>query len=68
MTKNQHSGVKKTKFGKMLLHFLTPNIEAGKEDDHHAAAAAMKILPGQWIEAIIGAVEVWETEKAAVQA
>ena len=60
MTKNLPSSVKRTKFCKMLLHFFTPSIEVGDEDDHHTAAAAMKVLPGQWIEAIIGAVTVWE--------
>ena len=68
MTKNLPSGVKRTKFCKMLLHFLTPSIEVGEGDDDHAAAAvAMKVLPGPWIEAIIGAVTVWE-EQAAAQA
>ena len=67
MTKNLPSGIKRTKFFKMLLHFLTPSIEAGEEDDHNSAAAVVKILPGQWIEAIIGAVAVWE-EQAAAQA
>ena len=47
MTKNLPSGIKRTKFCKMLLHFLSPSIEAGEEDDHHAAAAVMKVLPGQ---------------------
>ena len=51
----------------MLLYSLTPSIEAGEEDNHHAAAAAMKVIPGQWIEEIIGAVTVWE-EQAAAQA
>ena len=50
MTKNLPSGIKKTKFCKMLLHSLTPSIEAGEEDDHYAVAAAMKVLPGQWIK------------------
>ena len=68
MTKKLPSGIKRTKFCKMLLHFLTPSIEVGEEADCHAAAAALKVLPGQWIEAIIGAVEVWETEQAAAQA
>ena len=68
MTKNLPSGVKRTKFCKMLLHFLTPNIEGGEEDDHHAGAATMKVLPGQWIETIIGAVEVWEIKQAVAQA
>ena len=56
MTKNLPSGIKRTKFYKMLLHFLTPSIEAGEEDEHHASAATMKVLPGQWIETIIGVV------------
>ena len=47
MTKNLPSGAKVTKFCKMLLHFLTPSIEVGEEADHHAAAAALKVLPGQ---------------------
>ena len=67
MTKNLPSRIKRTKFCKMLLHFLTPSIEAGEENDHHVAAAAMKVLPGQWIEAIIGTVSVWE-EQAVAQA
>ena len=67
MTKNLPSGIKRTKFCKMLLHFLTPSIEAGEEDGHHTAAAAIKVLSGQWIEAIIGVVSVWE-EQAAAQA
>ena len=60
MTKSLLSGIKRTKFCKMLLHFLTPSIEAGEKADHHAAAAVVKILPGQWIEVIIWAVSVWE--------
>ena len=60
MTKNLPSGVKRTKFCKMLLHFLTPSIEVGEEDGHHTAAATVKVVPGPWIKAIIGAVTVWE--------
>ena len=52
----------------MLLHFFTPSIEVGEEAGHHAAAAALRALPGQWIEAIIGSMEVWETEQIAAQA
>ena len=59
MTKNLPSVVKRTKFCKMLLHFLTPSIEVGEEVGHHAGAAALKSLPGQWFEAIIGSMEVW---------
>ena len=58
MTKNLPSGIKRTKFCKMLLHFLTPSIEVGEKANQHAAAAAVRVLPGMWIEAIIGAVEV----------
>ena len=68
MTKNLASGEKRTKFCKMLLHFLTPSIEIGEEAGHHTAAAALRALPGQWIEAIIGSMEVWETELTAAQA
>ena len=68
MTKNLTSGVKRTNFCKLLLHFLTPSIKAGEENDYYAETTAMKVLPGQWIEAIIGAVEVWETEQAVAQA
>ena len=49
----------------MLLHFLTPSIEVGEEAGHHAAAVALRVLPGQWIEAIIGSMEVWESEQIA---
>ena len=65
MTKNLPSGAKRTKFCQMLLHFLSPSIEAGKEDDHHAAAAAVNVIPGRWFEAMIGAITVWEEQEAA---
>ena len=65
MTKNLPSGAKRTKSCKMLLHFLLPSIEAGKEDDYHAAAAAVTIIPGPWLEAIVGAITVWEEQEAA---
>ena len=52
----------------MLLHFLKPSIEIGEEAGHHAAAAALRALPSQWMEAIIGTLEVWETELSAAQA
>ena len=45
----------------MLLHYLNPSIEIEKLSDKAAAAAAVKVLSGQWIEAIIGAVEFWES-------
>ena len=44
----------------MLLHYLNPSTEIEKLSDKAAAAAVVKVLPGQWIEAIIGAVEFWE--------
>ena len=68
MTKNLPSGIKRAKFCKILLHFLTPSVDVGEEADQHAAAAAVKVLPGRWTEAIIGAVEVWKTELAAANA
>ena len=61
LTKNLPSGEKRTKFCKMLLHYLNPSTEIEKLSDKAAAAAAVKVLPGQWIEAIIGAVEFWES-------
>ena len=65
MTKNLPSVIKRTKFSKMVLHFLTPSTEAGEESNHQAAVDEVKILPGQWIEAIIGAVNVWEEQATA---
>ena len=61
LTKNLPSGEKRTKFCKMLLHYLNPSTEIEKLSDKAAAAAAVKVLPGKWIEAIIGAVEFWES-------
>ena len=60
LTKNLPSGEKRSKFCKILLHYLNPSIEIKKISDKVAAAAAVKILSGRWIEAIIGAVEFWE--------
>ena len=65
LTKNLPSGAKRTKFCKMLLHFLTPSLDVGKKADHHAAAAAMMVLPGSWIEAFVGVVKVYEKQTAA---
>ena len=45
----------------MLLHYLNPSIEVKKISDKAAAAAAVRVLPSRWIEAIIGAVELWES-------
>ena len=61
MTKNLPSGAKRTKFCKMLLHYINQSIE---EESHnkHAAAAAIRVLSGEWIEAIIGALECWDAE------
>ena len=52
MTKNLPSGEKRTKFCKMLLHYLTPSVEV-ETSNKHAAAAAVRVLPGEWIGAII---------------
>ena len=57
LTKNIPSGEKRTKFCKMLLHYLNPSIETEKLSDKTAAAAVVRVLLGQWIESIIGAVE-----------
>ena len=65
LTKNLSSGAKRTKFCKMLLHFLTPSIDVGEEADQQATVAAVKVLPGRWIEAILWVFDVWETEQAA---
>ena len=65
LTKNLPSGAKRTKFCKTLLHFLEPSLDVGKEADHHAAAASMMVLPGNWIEALVGAVEAYEKQAAA---
>ena len=68
MTKNLSSRAKRTKFYKTLLRFLTPSIEIDEDgSDHAVAAAVVKVIPGRWIELIIGAVEGWETELAAGQ-
>ena len=55
LTKNLPSGEKRTEFCTMLLHYLNPSIEIEKLSDKVAAAAVVKVLPGRWIEAIIGA-------------
>ena len=47
LTKNFLSGMKETKFCKMLLLFFTPNIDVGEEANQHAAAAVIKVLPGR---------------------
>ena len=61
LTKNLPSGEKQTKFCKMLLHYLNPSIEIEKLSDKAVPAAVVKVLPRQWIEAIIGAIEFWES-------
>ena len=58
-------GAKRTKFCQTLLHFLKPSLDVGKEVDHHAAAASMMVLPWSWIEAFVGAVDVYEQQAAA---
>mmetsp|Transcript_36419 Transcript_36419/g.36807 ORF Transcript_36419/g.36807 Transcript_36419/m.36807 type:complete len:152 (+) Transcript_36419:1096-1551(+) len=65
MTKNIPSRAKRMKFCKMLLYFLTPSIDIEDESNHAVVAAAVKVLPGRWIEAIIDAVKIWETELVA---
>ena len=52
----------------MFLNFLVPSIDVGEEDDHAAPATVVKVLPGRWIEVIIGAAGVLETELAAAEA
>ena len=61
MTKNLPSGAKRTKFCKMLLHYLNPSVEV-ETSNESAATAAVRVLPGEWIEAIIGALECFEAE------
>ena len=61
LTKNLPSGEKRTRFCKMLLHYLNPSIEVEKISDKATAAAAVRVLPSWWIEAIISAVELWES-------
>ena len=68
MTKNLASGAKRMKFCEMLLHFLKPSNEIGEEANLHAAAAALKAIPSQWMEAIVGTLSVWEAELSAAQA
>ena len=65
LTKNLPTGTKRTKFCQTLLNFLKPSLDVGKEADHHAAAAAMMVLPGSWIEAFVGAVDVYEIQTVA---
>ena len=60
LTKNLPTGEKRTKFYKMLLHYLNPSTEIEELSDKAAAAAVVKVLSGRWIEAIIGAVDFWE--------
>jgi len=56
-------------FCKILLYFLTPSIDVGEEADQVAVVATVKILPGRWIEVIVGrVVTAWETEQATTQA
>ena len=52
----------------MLLHFLKPSLEIGEEANLHAAAAALRSIPSQVMEAIVGTLRVWETELSAAQA
>ena len=52
LTKNL-PGEKRLKFCQALLHYLTPS----GENHEHAAAAALSMLPEEWITAIVGALE-----------
>ena len=61
LTKTLPSGEKRTKFCKVLLHYLNPSIEIEKFLDMAATAAVAKVLPGRYIEAIIDTVEFWES-------
>ena len=45
----------------MLLHYLNPSVEV-ETSNESAAAAAVRVLPGEWIQAIIGALECWDAE------
>ena len=45
MTKNLPSGEKRTKFCKMLLHYLTPSIKV-KTSNKPAAGAAVRVFQG----------------------
>ena len=59
LTKNLPSGEKRLKFCKALLHFLTPRgADTNKE---HAAAAAVDVLPAEWITAMICAVDLYDS-------
>jgi len=53
LTKNLPAGEKRLKFCQALLHYLTPS----GENHEHAAAAALRVLPEEWITAIVGALE-----------
>ena len=52
-------GEKRTKFCKMLLHFLNPGVDYGGDFDNieHAAAAVIDVSDEEWITVIIGALE-----------
>ena len=60
LTKNLPSGEKRTRFCKILLHYLNPSIEIERLSDKAAAAVVVRVLPGRWTEAVIGAVELWK--------
>ena len=47
MTKNLLSGVKKTKFCKMLLNFFTTSIEVKNLLNHTVVVTVVKVLPGR---------------------
>ena len=59
LTKAIPPGEKRTKFCKMLLHFLNPGVDYGNDDKkiEHAAAAAIDASKEEWITVIIAALE-----------
>ena len=59
LMKNLPSGEKRMKFCKALLHYLSPI----GENDGITDAAAIKVLPEDWIAAIISAVEFHESSQ-----
>ena len=47
----------------MLLHYINPSIEEETSNKQAAAAAVIRVLPVEWIEAIVGeAIECWDVE------
>lgn len=61
MIKNSLSGEKRTKFFKILLHYLNLTVEV-ETSNEHPAAAVDRVLLGERFEATIGALECWDIE------